>query len=75
LLAFGVGHPVSTATSFSGLALLPHLSLVAPFQSLAADVGQPCGKPQSLSDVRRPDATSAKYDRPRGVTFSLQRIE
>ena len=36
-----VGHPASTATSFSGLAFVPQRSRVAPFQSRAAAVGQP----------------------------------
>lgn len=36
----GVGQLANLATSFSGLALLPHRSSVAPFQSRADAVGQ-----------------------------------
>jgi hypothetical protein len=45
------------------------------FQSRVEGVTQPANKKDSLSKVRRPDATSWKYRRPRGVTFSLQSIE
>jgi hypothetical protein len=65
----GVGQPAILATSFSGRALSPHFSSVAPFQSLAAGVGH---EPEALPDVGRSDARSAEISSPEGVIRSFQ---
>jgi hypothetical protein len=66
-----VGQPANTATSFSGRALVPQRSSVAPFQSRAAGVGHPV---EAVADVRGTEARSRERDRPEGVTHGFHVI-
>ena len=63
---FGVGHPTRPPVNSSPLRLPP--LLVCP-PSIVFGVGH---EPESLSDVRCPDAASRDTNRPAGVAFSLQ---
>jgi len=62
----GVGQPTRPPINSSPLRLPP--LLVCP-PSIVFGVGH---EPQSLSDVRCPDAASRQTNRPAGVTFSFQ---
>jgi len=68
-LHVGVGQPVSTATSLSGRAFVPHRSTVAPFQSRVVGVGH---EVEALADVRSADPRSAEIDSRDGVTLAFQ---